>query len=467
MRFPRWARRCALMTALAGLANATLPTAAVQAAPPVQTAPGADELALQDVSIVREPGRTGVQILTSRPILPQISKPPDSDRIVIDTRAVFVPGQRVIIATSPGIRSVRIAQYRRQPPGTRIEIELSEPLQYSVVASGNRTVLWVLVPPGAGAAGGSASLPPQPTSGEAASPTQAMEQAMLSGARSVNAPGTINATSETAIVNLPRGGEVHVCPNTALSLTTSQNGRNLMLGMSTGALETHYTLPLGAADIILTPDLRILLPGPGTFEFAISADHQGNTCVRALEGDTASLVISELMGDDNAQVGPSEQMVFRSGRVKNVSATATPGCGCPRPVVPVLQAGSSQPASQPTPKASLGSNSPRAAASASVPQPDDSAEAQPPASATRPVNPKRPHVEVEAPFVFRASEAAPPPPAVAHLRLASDTPAALRDTRIQPPALVSFYRVDAKRSSRKQPRGVFGKLRAFFGGMFR
>jgi hypothetical protein len=456
------------MTALAGLANATLPTAAVQAAPPVQAAPGADELALQDVSIVREPGRTGVQILTSRPILPQISKPPDSDSIVIDTRAVFAPGQRVITAPSAGIRSVRVAQYRRQPPGTRIEIQLSEPLQYSVVASGNKTVLWVLLPPAAaGAARGSASLPPQPTSEEAASPTQAMEQAMLTGARSVNAPGTISAASETAIVNLPRGGEVHVCPNTALSLTTSQNGRNLMLGMSTGALETHYTLPLGAADIILTPDLRILLPGPGTFEFAISADHRGNTCVRALEGDTASLVISELMGDDNAQVGPSEQMVFRSGRVKNVSATATPGCGCPRPVVPVLQAGSSQPAPRPTPAVSLGSNSPRAAANASAPQPDDRAEAKPPASATRPVNPKRPHVEVEAPFVFRASEAAPPPPAVAHLRLASDTPAALRDTRIQPPALVSFYRVDAKHSSQRQSRGVFGKLRAFFGGMFR
>jgi hypothetical protein len=277
----------------------------------------------------------------------------------------------------------------------------------------------------------------------------------------VNAPTTVNAAADTTIINLPRGGQVHVCPNTALSVTTSQNGRNLMLGMSTGALETHYTLPLGAADIILTPDLRILLPGPGTFDFAVSADHQGNTCVRALEGNTASLVITELMGDDNAQVGPNEQVVFRTGRVKNVSSSATPGCGCPRPIVPVLQA------AQPTPPPPRDAATPTPAVVPAAPASTPPTFSRDLASASTPVNPKRPHVEVEAPFVFRASEAAAPPPAVAHLRLASDRPAALRDTQVQPPALVSFYRVNSSHTPPKPSHGVLGKLRSFFGGMFR
>ena len=74
---------------------------------------------------------------------------------------------------------------------------------------------------------------------------------------------SISAGEQTATLKLERGGSMLICPNTSLAITTSQNGRQLMFSMNTGNLEMDY--PIGAAsDNLLTPDFRLLLPGPGT-----------------------------------------------------------------------------------------------------------------------------------------------------------------------------------------------------------
>ena len=79
---------------------------------------------------------------------------------------------------------------------------------------------------------------------------------------SVLSGSSIQAGVEAATLKLDRGGSLLVCEGTKLAVNSSQNGRQLLLSLNTGNLELNY--PLGTeADTLLTPDLQLLMPGPG------------------------------------------------------------------------------------------------------------------------------------------------------------------------------------------------------------
>ena len=58
---------------------------------------------------------------------------------------------------------------------------------------------------------------------------------------------SVGAGQAPALLRLTRGGEVRVCPSTSLSLSSSHNGRDLMLGMNAGAVEADYSLAASSA----------------------------------------------------------------------------------------------------------------------------------------------------------------------------------------------------------------------------
>ena len=289
----------------------------------------------------------------------------------------------------------------------------------------------------------------------------------------LGAGSSITAGSDTEVVRLPRGGEVHVCPGTTVSVTPSHNKRDLMLGMSTGAMEAHYALD-ASADSILTPDFRILFAGPGHFHFALSADSHGNTCVRALTGNTSSAIVSELMGDRIYQVKPNEQAVFRSGQIDRVDANVPIECGCPPPSKVMKTETTTPPVSdtQLPAKAQLGGGDSQTA----IPGAEKGKVGQAPAVTQlsngpeiAPVPPSQPnevHVQVDTPFVFNAKNKpaadVPPTPIETAMDLPMDN-SPERQVHLDPVIQVPPPQAKPK----PEHHGFFGRVKGFFSAIFR
>ena len=406
-----------------------------------------------------------VEILSNRPLVPVISSLDNPPRLVIDLPDADVPngllsgGKNRIDSPSQEIRRVRINQYQNTPPVARVVVDLLKPVGHTWDAAGNRLMVRLRSDDEVRAKPTSVPAFTEGIQPVAVPLAPGSSGTLVFAGRHAAAGSSVTAGSETSVLRLERGGEVLVCPGTTVSVTSSQNGRALMLGINTGALVAHYNLD-ASADSILTPDFRILLAGPGEFHYAVSADSRGNTCVRALPGNTASVIVSELLGDGNYQVKPTEQIVFHSGRLNLVDALVPASCGCPPPEIPVMRASAP---SAPVTDASLTSP-------IRLSQPGDESKPAvpvnlPPETAALPASkPNDVHVQVDAPFVFRAEDlpaskptAAKPAP-IPQVELAADFPR---------PATFSAEVLPPPPSHAKPAHhGVFGKIKGFFAGIF-
>jgi hypothetical protein len=366
-----------------------------------------------------------VEVISSRPLVPDIGKLENPPRLVIDLPNARLGGrERRLDLRGSEINGVRVSQFQQDPPVTRIVVDLSKPVSYSWDAAGNR--LMVRLHPMEQAV----KALPSPAITRQVLPASGVSGGVLLAGSRVATGSAVTAGEDTAVLRLGRGGEVLVCPRTTVSVTTSQNGRTLMLGMSTGALEAHYSLDT-AADSILTPDFRILLAGPGEFHFGVSANSRGDTCIQSLPGNTAAVIVSELLGDGTYEVKASQQVMFHSGKLSAADTEALMNCGCPPAIAPLMLAST---------------------VTTDVKRPVQGSETAPlPAS-----KPNDVHVVVDAPMVFRAND--PPPIQSAPTNEAMLLP--LRDL----PAPASFQA--AVVPPKPTHHGFFGKLKGFFSAVF-
>lgn len=272
---------------------------------------------------------------------------------------------------------------------------------------------------------------------------------LTGGGMQVMSGANVSAGDAAASLKLARGGQVRVCPGTSISVSAGGSGQ-LMLGMGTGAVETDYELAT-SADTIVTPDFRILLAGPGRFQFAIAARRNGDTCVQARSSNTAALIVHEMMGDATYQVKPNQSVLFRGGRLGDALPNPAEDCGCPPPA-PVQRA-ADPPSPQPQPEA------PVVAAAGVEPRLRDP-EAPPPESG----NPVQ--VEVDSPFIFRAEDVPPPAPEAQRVSLASLP--ALPGSAVLPPAEVTVTQAAVPEAPKpKKKKGWFARLAAGIASIFK
>jgi hypothetical protein len=479
---PRVRSQLFALSLLAGL----LIVAGSAQSPPHLLATTDAPVVVRSVRVFNGPSGPAVEILSSSPLVPAISKLDNPPRLVIDLPNADLPNALLsgsknrIDFSNPEIRGVRINQFQNAPPVARVVVDLVKPVRHTWDAAGNRLMIRLHSSEEV-----TAKLPSVPAFTQGIQPVAVPlgpgSSGMLIQVGKRAAPGSsVTAGSETSVLRLERGGEVLVCPGTTVSVTSSQSGHALMLGMSTGGLEAHYNLD-ASADSILTPDFRILLAGPGEFHYAVSADSRGNTCVRALPGNTASVIVSELMGDGNYQVKPTEQIVFRSGHLNLVDSAVPASCGCPPPTIPVLRASvlpapvvadAKLPSSSSIPLAQPGDQLKPVALAASTSRIELNpsqvkVSGLPPETAALPASkPSDVHVQVDAPFVFRADDLPannPPAPKLAPIREAEllqprDLPRpATFETEVLPPP---------RTQARASHHGVFGKIKGFFSTIF-
>jgi hypothetical protein len=277
-----------------------------------------------------------------------------------------------------------------------------------------------------------ASIPPNPIAivpldtripGSAAIVTGALQ--VIGGRAFIVSSGAITSGAATTEVALPQRGMLRVCASTTVKLAadavaSAGESPGILMAMDHGAVEASFATGRNA-DMILTPDFRILIGAPGTANVKVRLGQGGDTCVDNPGTSAPYVLVTSVFDGSVYRVQPGQRVMFQHGRLREVVDQEKEPCGCP-------------------PEAAQGNDFPLA-------QSEGLAPLTPPAAAPAPHDSKNP-VAVQ-PLVHNAGD--PPVPAAS-----SSGPAVAESTPA--PALVST-------AHHKKP-GLFSRLGHFFRRIF-
>lgn len=145
--------------------------------------------------------------------------------------------------------------------------------------------------------------------------------------------GTVASGAKNTEVVLPKRGVLRVCASTSVHLaadTSVPAGEipGLMLALDHGAIEASFATGRNS-DVLLTPDFRILIGGPGAAEVKIRLGEHGDTCVDNPGVNAPYVVVSSVFDGGAYRVQPGQRVMFQHGRLNEVVDQEKEPCGCP------------------------------------------------------------------------------------------------------------------------------------------
>ena len=152
------------------------------------------------------------------------------------------------------------------------------------------------------------------------------------------ASGAVTAGDRTTEVTLPHRGVLRVCASTTVKLasdTTVPAGDvpGLMMAIDHGAVEASFATGRNS-DIVMTPDFRILIGGPGAAEVKVRLGQGGDTCVDNAGVNAPYVLVTSVFDGGAYRVQPGQRVMFQHGSLHEVVDQEKEPCGCPPDVEP-------------------------------------------------------------------------------------------------------------------------------------
>lgn len=174
--------------------------------------------------------------------------------------------------------------------------------------------------------------------GEAPTVTGALE--VTAGRAMIAASGSITAGTRAARVVLPCRGELQVCAHTTVKLAADgtaqgETAQGLLLALEHGALELSLagSGAARASDVLMTPDFKILVSGPGAAEVKVRLGAGGDTCVNnSVDNSGANapyVLVSSVFEGGAYRVQAGQRVSFQHGSLHEVVDAEKEPCGCP------------------------------------------------------------------------------------------------------------------------------------------
>jgi hypothetical protein len=167
--------------------------------------------------------------------------------------------------------------------------------------------------------------------GAAAEVTGGMK--VFNGRAFIASDASITSGNQTAQVTLPYRGTLRICSGTTVKLTADSSIPSgeipgLLMALDHGAVEASFATGRNS-DILLTPDFRILIGGPGAAEVKVRLGQGGDTCVDNAGVNAPYVLVSSVFDGGAYRVQAGQRVMFQHGNLHEVVDTEKEPCGCP------------------------------------------------------------------------------------------------------------------------------------------